>query len=46
MAVDRPTVTALRSVLMKPGHLAWLPEIQARLAAALREALADEEAEA
>jgi hypothetical protein len=29
--VDRPTVTALRSVLMKPEHLDWLDAIWERL---------------
>jgi glutamate/tyrosine decarboxylase-like PLP-dependent enzyme len=28
---DQPTVTALRSVLMKPEHLEWVPEIWQRL---------------
>lgn len=34
IARDRDTVTALRSVLMKPEHEAWLPEITERLAQA------------
>jgi glutamate/tyrosine decarboxylase-like PLP-dependent enzyme len=35
VVVDRPTVTALRSVLMKPEHLDWLDRIVERLDAAL-----------
>ncbi len=31
---DQPTVTALRSVLMKPEHRDWLPQIWERLSAA------------
>ncbi|MBK6420905.1 MAG: aminotransferase class V-fold PLP-dependent enzyme [Gemmatimonadetes bacterium] len=31
---DRPTLTCLRSVLMKPEHLAWLPALWERLSAA------------
>jgi glutamate/tyrosine decarboxylase-like PLP-dependent enzyme len=34
IAWDQPTLTALRSVLMKPEHRAWLDEIWARLLAA------------
>ncbi len=34
MEPDRPTVTCLRSVLMKPEHLVWLARIWARLDAA------------
>jgi tyrosine decarboxylase/aspartate 1-decarboxylase len=32
---DQPTVLCLRSVLMKPEHEAWLPEILARLSKAV-----------
>jgi len=35
VVVDRPTVTALRSVLMKPEHLDWLDRIGERLDASL-----------
>jgi glutamate/tyrosine decarboxylase-like PLP-dependent enzyme len=34
LAWDAESVTCLRSVLMKPEHLAWLPEVWARLDAA------------
>jgi glutamate/tyrosine decarboxylase-like PLP-dependent enzyme len=37
---DRPTVTALRSVLMKPEHLAFVPELHARVDRAVRAARA------
>lgn len=32
---DTPTVTVLRSVLMKPEHLAWVPKLHAAVMAAL-----------
>ena len=32
---DRETLTCLRSVLMKPEHLAWVPEIWGRLEGAV-----------
>lgn len=35
MAFDQPTVTCLRSVLMKPEHLAWIDAIGARIDAAM-----------
>jgi tyrosine decarboxylase/aspartate 1-decarboxylase len=35
---DQPTVLCLRSVLMKPEHEAWLPEILARLSKAVEAA--------
>jgi hypothetical protein len=35
--ISAPTVTCLRSVLMKPEHQAWLDEIWQRLAAATAE---------
>ena len=38
---DRPTVTALRSVLMKPEHLAFVPELHARVDRAVRTARGD-----
>lgn len=34
IAADRPTVTALRSVLMKPEHLAWIETIRQKIARA------------
>jgi glutamate/tyrosine decarboxylase-like PLP-dependent enzyme len=37
---DRETVTCLRSVLMKPEHLEWIPRIWDELSAATSEALA------
>ena len=37
---DAETVLCLRSVLMKPEHEAWVPEILARLRAACDEAQA------
>ena len=36
MASDRPTVTCLRSVLMKPEHLDWIDRIWERLERAMR----------
>jgi tyrosine decarboxylase / aspartate 1-decarboxylase len=41
LARDGGTVTCLRSVLMKPEHLAWLDRIWARLDAATTAALGD-----
>ena len=40
MDIDRDTVSCLRSVLMKPEHLAWIDEIWARLGKAHTAALA------
>jgi hypothetical protein len=37
---DRETMTCLRSVLMKPEHLEWIPRIWDELSAAASEALA------
>ena len=42
VARDRPTITCLRSVLMKPEHLEWLPRIWALLDQAITAALAVE----
>ena len=39
---DRETMTCLRSVLMKPEHLEWIPRIWDELSAAASEALATE----
>jgi glutamate/tyrosine decarboxylase-like PLP-dependent enzyme len=35
LEADQPTVTCLRSVLMKPEHLAWVPAIWERLDSAM-----------
>ncbi len=40
MAPDRDTITCLRSVLMKPEHLAWLDRIWARIDTATQSATA------
>jgi tyrosine decarboxylase/aspartate 1-decarboxylase len=40
MQRDRDTITCLRSVLMKPEHLAWIPRIWDELSAATSEVLA------
>jgi tyrosine decarboxylase / aspartate 1-decarboxylase len=40
MARDQETLTCLRSVLMKPEHLAWLPRIWERLSQATDRAIA------
>ena len=42
LARDRPTLTCLRSVLMKPEHLDWLPELWHRLDEATTAVLAGE----
>ena len=42
MRRDRETITCLRSVLMKPEHLAWLPKIWEALSAATSEVLGHE----
>ena len=39
---DRETVTCLRSVLMKPEHLEWIPRIWDELLAATSEVLGTE----
>jgi hypothetical protein len=39
---DRETMTCLRSVLMKPEHLEWIPRIWDELSAATTEALVEE----
>ena len=44
MLRDRETVTCLRSVLMKPEHLDWIPRIWEELSAATSEVLAAEDA--
>ena len=44
MVRDRETVTCLRSVLMKPEHLDWIPRIWEELSAATSEVLAAENA--
>jgi hypothetical protein len=36
---DRETITCLRSVLMKPEHLEWIPRIWDELSAATSEVL-------
>jgi tyrosine decarboxylase/aspartate 1-decarboxylase len=41
MEADRGTVTGLRSVLMKPEHLAWVPRLVEILGQATRAALAN-----
>ncbi len=41
---DRETMTCLRSVLMKPEHLEWIPRIWDELSAATREVLGGENA--
>jgi tyrosine decarboxylase/aspartate 1-decarboxylase len=41
MQRDRKTMTCLRSVLMKPEHLEWIPRIWEELSAASSEALGD-----
>jgi tyrosine decarboxylase/aspartate 1-decarboxylase len=42
MKRDRETMTCLRSVLMKPEHLDWIPRIWDELSAATSEVLAAE----
>ena len=42
MQRDRETLTCLRSVLMKPEHLAWIPRIWDELSAATSEVLGGE----
>lgn len=42
MRRNRETITCLRSVLMKPEHLAWLPKIWEALSAATSEVLGHE----
>ncbi|MGC1494083.1 MAG: hypothetical protein WA798_22160, partial [Candidatus Acidiferrum sp.] len=42
MQRDRETMTCLRSVLMKPEHLDWIPRIWEELSAAASEALGTE----
>jgi tyrosine decarboxylase/aspartate 1-decarboxylase len=42
MRRDRETMTCLRSVLMKPEHLAWIPRIWEELSAATSEVLGAE----
>lgn len=42
MRRDRETITCLRSVLMKPEHLAWFPKIWEALSAATSEVLGHE----
>ena len=44
MLRDRETVTCLRSVLMKPEHLDWIPRIWDELSAATSEVLGAEDA--
>ncbi|MGB6886042.1 MAG: aminotransferase class I/II-fold pyridoxal phosphate-dependent enzyme [Candidatus Acidiferrum sp.] len=44
MQRDRETLTCLRSVLMKPEHLEWIPRIWDELSAATAEVLGTEEA--
>jgi tyrosine decarboxylase/aspartate 1-decarboxylase len=44
MVRDRETVTCLRSVLMKPEHLEWIPRIWDELSAATSEVLGAEDA--
>jgi len=42
MQRDRETMTCLRSVLMKPEHLEWIPRIWDELSAAASDVLATE----